>query len=115
VRQEIEPWRGREINTAGDGFRAVFDGPARAIRYALAMHQRLASIVIPIRAGLHTGEIATGDGDVSGMAVNIGARVAASAGEGETRVSSTVKDLVVGADLAFADRGVTPLKGVPGE
>jgi class 3 adenylate cyclase/pimeloyl-ACP methyl ester carboxylesterase len=115
VRQEIERWRGREINTAGDGFLAVFDGPARAIRCALAMHQRLASIAIPIRAGLHTGEVAVTDGDISGMAVNIGARVASSAGAGETLVSSTVKDLVVGADLAFVDRGVTPLKGVPGE
>jgi pimeloyl-ACP methyl ester carboxylesterase len=115
ARQEIARWRGREINAAGDGFLAVFDGPARAIRCALALHQRLSTIGIPIRAGLHTGEVTMSDDDVSGMAVHIGARVAASAGAGETLVSGTVKDLVVGSDLAFSDRGVTTLKGVPGE
>ena len=115
ARQEIAHWRGREINTAGDGFLAVFDGPARAIRCALALHERLSHIGISIRAGLHTGEVTMSDEDVSGMAVHIGARVAASAGAGETLVSGTVKDLVIGADLAFADRGATTLKGVPGE
>ena len=115
ARQEIARWRGREINTAGDGFFAVFDGPARAIRCALALHERLSRLGIGIRAGLHTGEVTMTDNDVSGMAVHIGARVANSADAGETLVSSTVKDLVVGADLAFADRGVTVLKGVPGE
>ena len=115
ARQEIARWRGREINTAGDGFFAVFDGPARAIRCALALHERLSRLAISIRAGLHTGEVTMSNDDVGGIAVHIGARVAASAGAGETLVSSTVKDLVVGADLAFADRGVTPLKGVPGE
>jgi class 3 adenylate cyclase len=115
AREEIAHWRGREINTAGDGFLAVFDGPARAIRCALALHERLSRIGISIRAGLHTGEVTMADEDVSGMAVHIGARVAASAGAGETLVSGTVKDLVIGADLAFADRGATTLKGVPGE
>jgi class 3 adenylate cyclase len=115
ARQEIARWRGREINTAGDGFFAVFDGPARAIRCALALHERLSRLGIAIRAGLHTGEVTMSDDDVTGMAVHIGARVAESAAAGETLVSSTVKDLVVGADLAFADRGVTMLKGVPGE
>jgi len=115
ARQEIARWRGREINTAGDGFLAAFDGPARAIRCALALHQRLSTIGIPIRAGLHTGEVTMSRDDVSGMAVHIGARIAASANAGETLVSGTVRDLVVGADLAFADRGVTTLKGVPGE
>lgn len=114
ARQEIARWRGREINTAGDGFLAVFDGPARAIRCALALHRRLSGIDIPIRAGLHTGEITMSDDDVSGLAVHIGARVAAAAEAGQTLVSSTVKDLVVGADLAFGDRGVVALKGVPG-
>jgi class 3 adenylate cyclase len=115
ARQEIVRWRGREINAAGDGFFAVFDGPARAIRCALALHERISRLGIGIRAGLHTGEVTMADDDVSGMAVHIGARVANSAGVGETLVSSTVKDLVVGADLAFADRGITTLKGVPGE
>lgn len=115
ARQEIARWRGREINTAGDGFLAVFDGPVRAIRCALALHKRLSRLGISIRAGLHTGEVTMSEEDVSGMAVHIGARVAAFAGAGETLVSSTVKDLVVGADLAFADRGSTTLKGVPGQ
>jgi pimeloyl-ACP methyl ester carboxylesterase len=115
ARQEMARWRGREINTAGDGFFAVFDGPARAIRCALALHQRLSGIGISIRAGLHTGEVTMSDDDVSGLAVHIGARIAACALAGETLVSSTVKDLVVGADLSFADRGITALKGVPGE
>jgi class 3 adenylate cyclase len=115
ARQEIARWRGREINTAGDGFFAVFDGPARAIRCGLALHERLSRLGISIRAGLHTGEVTMSDDEVSGIAVHIGARVAAAAGAGETLVSSTVKDLVVGADLAFADRGATALKGVPGE
>jgi class 3 adenylate cyclase len=115
ARQEIARWRGREVNTAGDGFFAVFDGPARAIRCALALHERLSRLDIAIRAGLHTGEVTVSDDDVSGLAVHIGARVAQTATAGETLVSSTVKDLVVGADLAFADRGVTMLKGVPGE
>jgi class 3 adenylate cyclase len=113
ARQEIARWRGREINTAGDGFFAVFDGPARAIRCGLALHERLSPLGISIRAGLHTGEVTMSDDDVSGIAVHIGARVAAAANAGETLVSSTVKDLVVGADLVFADRGVTTLKGVP--
>ena len=115
ARQEIARWRGREINTAGDGFFAVFDGPARAIRCALALHEGLSRLGISIRAGLHTGEVTMADDDVSGIAVHIGARVAASAGARETLVSSTVKDLVIGADLAFTDRGATTLKGVPGE
>jgi class 3 adenylate cyclase/alpha-beta hydrolase superfamily lysophospholipase len=115
ARREIARWRGREVNTAGDGFFAVFDGPARAIRCALALHERLSRLDIAIRAGLHAGEVTVSDDDVSGLAVHIGARVAQTATAGETLVSSTVKDLVVGADLAFADRGVTMLKGVPGE
>jgi len=115
ARNEIARWRGREVNTAGDGFFAVFDGPARAIRCALALHERVARLGLAIRAGLHTGEVTMSGDDVSGLAVHIGARVAATADGGETLVSSTVKDLVVGADLAFADRGVATLKGVPGE
>jgi len=115
ARQEIARWRGREVNTAGDGFFAVFDGPARAIRCALAMHARVARLGLAIRAGLHTGEVTMSGDDVGGLAVHVGARVAAAAASGETLVSSTVKDLVIGADLDFADRGVTTLKGVPGE
>jgi pimeloyl-ACP methyl ester carboxylesterase len=115
ARQEIARWRGREVNTSGDGFFAVFDGPARAIRCALALHERVARLGLALRAGLHTGEVTIADDDVSGLAVHIGARVSAAAASGETLVSSTVKDLVIGADLAFADRGLTTLKGVPGE
>src|SRR3954447_12665666 len=94
---------------------AVFDGPARAIHCAQALRDALASAEIPIRAGVHTGECEVLGDDVGGMAVHIGARVAALAGAGEILVSSTVADLVVGSGLAFADRGVHALKGVPGE
>ena len=96
-------------------YQVVGDGPARAIRCALAMHARVARLGLAICAGLHTGEVTMSNDDVSGLAVHVGARVAAAAASGETLVSSTVKDLVIGADLDFADRGITTLKGVPGE
>jgi len=115
VRAELERFRGHEANVAGDGFFATFDGPARAIRCAGAIRDAVKNLGIAVRAGLHTGECEViGDG-FGGIAVHIGARVAAKAGAGEVVVSSTVKDLVAGSGLRFADRGVHALKGIPGE
>ena len=115
ARAEIARFRGREVNTAGDGFLATFDGPARAVRCAAAMRSALQPLGLAIRAGVHTGEIELDGDDVGGIAIHICARVAAMAAAGETLVSSTVKDLVSGAGLHFADRGSHALKGVPGE
>ena len=112
VRALIERFRGREVDTAGDGFYATFDGPARAIRCAQAIVAEMAPLGIEIRAGLHTGECEVIDGKVGGMAVNIGARVATAARPSEVYVTQTVKDLVVGSGLAFEDRGEHELKGV---
>jgi len=114
VRRELARHRGREVDTAGDGFFAVFDGPARAIRCACAIRDAVAPLGIAIRAGLHTGECEVMGDKLSGIAVHIGARVAGNAASGEVLVSSTVKDLVAGSGLAFTDRGVHALKGVPG-
>jgi pimeloyl-ACP methyl ester carboxylesterase len=115
VRRQLVRHRGTEIDTAGDGFFASFDGPARAIRCACAISEGVRQLGIEIRAGLHTGECERIDNKVGGIAVNIGARVASSAQAGEVLVSSTVKDLVAGSGIAFRERGVTELKGVPGE
>jgi pimeloyl-ACP methyl ester carboxylesterase len=115
VRKQLKRFRGREIKRTGDGFLATFDGPARAIQCANAVHEATQRLGIPIRAGLHTGEIELRGSDVAGIAVHIAARVAALANAGEVLVSSTVRDLVVGSNLEFADRGVRTLKGVPGE
>jgi pimeloyl-ACP methyl ester carboxylesterase len=115
VRRELARFRGHEVDTAGDGFLATFDGPARAIRCACAISGGAPQLGLEIRAGLHTGECELIGDKVGGIAVHIGARVAASASPGEVLVSSTVKDLVAGSGLRFADRGVHTLKGVPGE
>lgn len=115
VRRELARFRGREHDTAGDGFFASFDGPARAIRCACSIRDALRDIDVDIRAGLHTGECELLDDKVAGIAVSIGARVAARAQSGEVLVSQTVKDLVAGSGLAFEDRGAAELKGVPGE
>jgi class 3 adenylate cyclase/pimeloyl-ACP methyl ester carboxylesterase len=115
VRRELTRFRGREIDTAGDGFFASFDGPARAIRCACAISEGVRELGIEIRAGLHTGECERIDNKVGGIAVNIGARVASNAQAGEVLVSSTVKDLVAGSGIQFTERGVAELKGVPGE
>ncbi|MET3912408.1 pimeloyl-ACP methyl ester carboxylesterase [Bradyrhizobium sp. S3.3.6] len=115
VRSILARFRGHEVKTTGDGFFATFDGPARGVRCARAIADEVRSLGIDIRAGLHTGECEIIDDDVGGIAVHIGARVAALAGAGEVLVSSTVKDLVAGSGLRFGSRGVTPLKGVPGE
>jgi pimeloyl-ACP methyl ester carboxylesterase len=115
VRRQLVRFRGRELDTAGDGFFASFDGPARAIRCALAISDSVHALGLDVRAGLHTGECEMAGGKVGGIAVHIGARVAALAGPGEVLVSSTVKDLVAGSGIRFQDRGPSQLKGVPDE
>jgi class 3 adenylate cyclase len=115
ARRELERHRGREVEFAGDGLLATFDGPARAIRCACAIAEGVRALGVEIRAGLHTGEIELAGRSVRGIAVHIGARVAAEAGPGEVLVSSTVKDLVAGSGLRFVDRGLRVLKGVPDE
>jgi pimeloyl-ACP methyl ester carboxylesterase/class 3 adenylate cyclase len=113
VRGQLARYRGVEVDTAGDGFFATFDGPARAVRCARSIIDAVAPLGIDVRAGVHTGEVETIDGKVGGMAVVIGARVGASAGAAEVLVSQTVKDLVAGSGLSFADAGEHELKGVP--
>jgi class 3 adenylate cyclase len=113
VRRELARFQGRELDTAGDGFFASFDGPARAVLAASAIRDSLRPLEIAIRAGLHTGECEVSDGKVAGLAVSIGARIASLAASGEVLVSSTVKDLVAGSDLRFEDRGEQQLRGIP--
>jgi class 3 adenylate cyclase len=115
VRGELATFRGREVNTAGDGFFATFDGPARAVRCALRIQHAARDLGILIRAGVHTGEVELAGGGPSGIAVHIGARVCALADGQQTLVTSTTKDLVSGSGLRFEDRGAHRLKGVPGE
>ncbi|HSS70919.1 MAG TPA: adenylate/guanylate cyclase domain-containing protein [Casimicrobiaceae bacterium] len=115
VRKELARFRGCEVNTAGDGFLATFDGPARAIRCAFAIRDGARDLGLRTRTGLHTGEIELSADDACGIAVHIGARVAATAEPDETLVSSTVKDIVAGSGIVFADRGAHSLKGVPGK
>jgi pimeloyl-ACP methyl ester carboxylesterase/class 3 adenylate cyclase len=114
-RTQLELHRGREIDTAGDGLFAAFDGPARAIRSAAAMVKAAESIGLKLRAGLHTGEVQSSGSKVSGTAVHVGARVMSLAGAGEILVSGTVKDLVAGSGITFEPRGAHALKGLPGE
>jgi class 3 adenylate cyclase len=112
VRRLLLRYRGTELDTAGDGFVASFDGPARAIRCARAITESVRELGIEVRAGLHTGECERMNGKVGGIAVHIGARVAAEAGPGDVVVSSTVKDLVAGSGIEFEDRGEHQLKGI---
>ena len=113
VRAELEHFRGREVNTTGDGFLATFDGPARAVRCARSIVEHVRNLGLEVRAGLHAGEVEpTGDG-IGGLAVHIAARVAAIARPGEVLVTSTVRDLVAGSGITFEDRGTAHLKGVP--
>jgi class 3 adenylate cyclase len=115
VRRELDRHQGREVDTAGDGFLATFDGPARAVRCACVVRDAVRDLGIEIRAGLHTGEVEVlGDG-LAGVAVHIGQRVLATAGPSEVLVSSTVRDLTAGSGLEFEDRGLHELKGVPEE
>jgi pimeloyl-ACP methyl ester carboxylesterase len=114
VRKELARWRGQEVDTAGDGFLATFDGPARAIRCACAIRDGLHALGLEIRAGLHTGECEIIGGKLGGIAVHTGARVAAKASPGEVLVSGTVRDLIAGSGIELEDRGVHALKGIPG-
>jgi class 3 adenylate cyclase len=115
VRRELSRARGREVDTAGDGFFAAFDGPARAVRCAKSIVEGVRELSIDVRSGLHTGECELVDGKITGIAVHTGARVAAHAQAGEVLVSQTVRDLVAGSGLEFEERGAHELKGVPGE
>jgi class 3 adenylate cyclase len=115
VRAQLARFRGREVSTSGDGFLAMFDGPQRAIRCAMAMRDAVQALGIEIRAGLHTGECEVRGEDIGGIAVHIGARVSAVAGANDVLVSSTLRDLVIGSGLVFDERGAYELKGVPGE
>ncbi len=115
VRSQLARFRGREVNTSGDGFLAMFDGPQRAIRCAMVIRDAVQALGIEVRAGLHTGECEVRGDDIGGIAVHIGARVSALAGPNEVLVSSTLRDLVIGSGLEFEDRGAHELKGVPGE
>lgn len=113
-REQIAAFRGREVTSTGDGFLATFDGPARAVRCARAISEGVREIGLGVRAGVHTGECELLDDNIGGIAVHIGARVAAAAGAGEVLVTSTVCDLVVGSGIAFEDAGERELKGIPG-
>ena len=115
VRSQLARFRGREVNTSGDGFLAMFDGPQRAIRCAMAIRDAVQALGIQVRAGLHTGECEVRGDDIGGIGVHIGARVSALAGPNGVLVSSTLRDLVIGSGLEFEDRGSYELKGVPGE
>jgi class 3 adenylate cyclase len=115
VREQLTRFNGREIDTAGDGFLAAFDGPARGVRCARTIIREVRRLDLEIRAGLHTGECEVLGDSLSGIAVHTGARVASLAGAGEVLVSGTVKDLVAGSGITFEDRGVKSLKGLPGE
>jgi pimeloyl-ACP methyl ester carboxylesterase len=114
VRRELQLYRGRELDVAGDGFFAAFDGPARAVRCATAIRDGLAGIGLDVRAGVHTGECEQVDGKLAGVAVVIGARISAAAATGEVLVSGTVRDLVAGSGIVFDERGEHELKGIPG-
>jgi class 3 adenylate cyclase/pimeloyl-ACP methyl ester carboxylesterase len=115
VRVQLKRFQGREVNTSGDGFLAMFDGPQRAIRCAMAIRDAVQALGIQVRAGLHTGECEVRGDDIGGIGVHIGARVSALAGPNEVLVSGTLRDLVIGSGLEFEDRGAHELKGVPGE
>jgi len=115
VRSQLGRHRGHEIDTAGDGYFATFDGPARGVRCAQAIAREMHGLGLEVRAGLHTGEVEVLGEKVSGIAVHIGARIASQAAPGEVIVSNTVKDLVAGSGLRFEDRGMHALKGVPGD
>ena len=115
VRSQLDRFRGREVNTSGDGFLATFDGPQRAIRCAMAIREAVQALGIEVRAGLHTGECEIRGDDIGGIAVHIGSRVSSLAGPNDVLVSSTLRDLVIGSGLEFDERGTHALKGVPGE
>jgi class 3 adenylate cyclase len=113
VRRELAVFRGREVDTAGDGFYMTFDGPARAIHCAMAIRDAVKELGLSLRIGVHTGECEMKGGELRGIAIHIGARIAALAKGGEVVVSQTVKDLVAGSGIGFRDHGVHTLKGIP--
>ena len=113
VREALTTWRGQENDTAGDGFFATFDGPARAIHCALDIHERVRGLGIEVRAGVHTGECELVDGKCAGISVSTGARIAALAQPSQVLVSQTVKELVAGSGFSFTDAGEHQLKGIP--
>ena len=113
IRRQLDRWRGREVETTGDGFLATFDGPARAVGCATSVVDAVHELGLDVRAGVHTGEVEVADGNVRGIAVHIGSRVASLAAPGEVLVSRTVVDLVAGSGISFTDRGEHSLKGVP--
>jgi class 3 adenylate cyclase len=115
VRTELNRYRGNEVTTTGDGFLATFDGPARAVKCASEITSAVRSLGMKVRAGLHSGEVEIQDGQIAGIAVHIAARVMALASDSQVLVSGTVKDLVVGSTIRFADRGPHQLRGVPGD
>ena len=115
VRAQLARFRGREVNTSGDGFLAMFDGPQRAIRCAMSIRDAVQALGIEVRAGLHTGECEVRGDNIGGIAVHIGARVSALAGPNDVLVSSTLRDLVIGSGLEFEERGAHAVKGVPGD
>jgi class 3 adenylate cyclase len=115
VRGQLKSFRGREVNTSGDGFLAMFDGPQRAVRCAMAIRDAVQPLGIEVRAGLHAGECEVRGDGIGGIGVHIGARVSALTGPNDVLVSSTVRDLVIGSGLEFEDRGAHELQGVPGE
>jgi class 3 adenylate cyclase len=114
VREQLRRFRGREINTSGDGFMASFDGPARAIQCGCAIRDAAHQLDVEVRVGVHTGEVELRDGDIGGIAVHIGQRVSSLAQPGEVLVSRTVADLLAGSSISFSDRGEHELKGLPG-
>jgi class 3 adenylate cyclase len=115
VRRVLARYGGQEVDRAGDGFLATFSGPARAVRSALAIVSELAYLQLDVRVGVHTGEVEIVDEGIGGIAVHIGARVAALGDAGEVLVTRTVKDLTAGSGIEFQGRGTHPLRGVPGE
>jgi class 3 adenylate cyclase len=115
ARNVVRAHEGRLVKTTGDGLLVTFDGPGRAIRFAKAFGDQLVRLDLPIRVGIHTGEVEVRGDDVGGIAVHLAARIMAMAGAGEIMVSRTVRDLVVGSDLAFDDRGTHQLRGIEGE
>jgi class 3 adenylate cyclase len=114
VRRYVRRYRGREVKSTGDGFLAIFDGPARAVRCAQAITDAVVALGLRVRAGVHTGEVEMRGEDVGGLAVHVGARIAALAGPGEVLTSRTVRDLVAGSGIGFTSRGANELKGIPG-
>lgn len=115
VRRQLDVWKGREVKTLGDGFLATFDSPGRAVQFGRAVHDEMPRLGLLVRVGVHTGECELVGADVAGIAVHVAARIQGAAEPGEVLVSGTVRDLVTGSGLRFADRGTHQLKGIQGD